>query len=440
MLRVATLTTKESQQSVEFAVSRLHTQLNAEMKCMINALRNIRGKRGNMATLRISKPDDTGEHWEVRYEVTNEHGRNTHPGNYTTSSYHRSGGDSVINGVIAHLPHALSMPSGRSYYANKTWARNVTLNGFTILIEKTKTRYRVMGKMVNKAVMIRAMAKVFFRAAQGGNFTELFNTLMTNLNVPDNVAYALENRVPYYFYKKAEGGYPMKVDVSLNVQMISEKKCALEISDGRWAEISVANLNSMINFYRHGNKKSSWKNLSPRKLWNKLYGKMPTELEEKVMIAFLEQNRTKDLVEKRARELMDSLAEQYPDRIAIKKIKDSTWMFVRGKIADWGLVDNKMKEGLQMVSTYVFGGHKDDISITLEGIGGFRGSICIDNLSSDSNVGDQFATRAIALMNDVITVGRVNTIKRYLPEASGYEIGQKKYRIDWNELQRMQEQ
>ena len=439
MLRVATLTIKELQQSVEFAASRLHIQLNAEMKCMINALRNIRGKRGNMPRLRIQKPDDTGEYWEVLYQVTNEQGRNINAGNYTTSSYHRSGGDSVINGIIANLPHAISIPTGRGYYGTRTWTRNVTLNGFTILIEKTKTRYRVMGKMVNKAVMLRAMAKVFFRAAQGGNFSELFNTLMANLNVPDNVAYALENRVPYYFYKRDEG-YPTRVNVSLNVQMISEKKCALEISDGRWAEISVANLNSMINFYRHTNRKSSWKNLSPRKLWNKLYGTMPTELEEKVMIAFLEQNRTKDLVEKRARELMDSLAEQYPDRIVIKKIKDSTWMFVRGKIADWGLVDNKMKEGLQMVSTYVFGGHKDDITMILEGIGGFRGSICIDNLSSDSNVGAQFATRAIALMNDVITVGRVNTIKRYLPEESGYKIGQKKYRIDWDELQRMQEQ
>tara|TARA_R100001443_G_scaffold85904_1_gene92567 strand:- start:352 stop:1563 length:1212 start_codon:yes stop_codon:yes gene_type:complete len=403
---------------------------------MINALRNIKGKRGNMPRLRIQKPDDTGTYWEVDYEVINECGRNTYPGNYSTSSYHRGGGDNVINGIIANLPQALSIPN-RGYYG--TWARNVTINGFTILIEKTKTRYRVLGKMVNKAVMLRAMAKVFFRAAQGGNVSELFNVLMTNLNVPDNVAYALENRVPYYFYKR-EGVYPMKVEVSLNVQMISEKKCALEISDGRWAEISVANLNSMINFYRHGNRKSSWKNLSPSKLWEKLYEKKPTKLEEKVMIAFLEQNRTKDLVEKRARELMDSLAEQYPDRIAIKKIKDSTWMFVRGKIADWGLVDNKMKEGLQMVSTYVFGGHKDEINLKLEGIGGFRGSICIDNLSSDSNVGDQFATRAIALMNDVITVGRVNTIKRYLPEESGYKIGQKKYRIDWNELQRMQEQ
>jgi len=404
---------------------------------MINALRNIRGKRGNMAKLRIQKPDDSGTYWEVDYEVTNELGRSTYPGSYSTSSYHRSGGDSVIAGIISNLPNALSIPTRRGYYGNEPWTRNVTLNGFTILIEKTKTRYRVMGKMVNKAVMLRAMAKVFFRAAQGGNFSELFNVLMANLNVPDNVAYALENRVPYHFYKKAEGGYPMKVDVSLNVQMISEKKCALEISDGRWAEISVANLNSMINFYRHSNKKSSWKNLSPRKLWNKLYGKMPTELEEKVMIAFLEQNRTKDLVEKRARELMDSLAEQYPDRIVIKTIDSSTWMFVRGKIADWGLQDNNVKQGLQMVSTYVFGGHKDDISIRLEGIGGFRGSICIDNLSSDSNLGDQFATRAIALMNDVITVRRVNTIKRYLPEASGYEIGQTKYRIDWDELQRM---
>ena len=412
---------------------------------MINALRNIKGKRGNMTRLQIQKPQDDGTYWEVEYELKDEYGQNIDHTTWTSSTYStRQGGDSVISGIMNIMPKILYLPTndrwGRRYGGERrtNFMRSLTVNGFTILIEKTKTRYKVMGKMVNKTVMMRAMAKVLFRAAQGGNVSELFNTLMANLNVPDNVAYALENRVPYNFFKKdTPNGYPLKVSVSLNVQMISEKKCALEISDGRWAEISVANLNSMINFYRHGNRKSSWKNLSPAKLWHKLYGTMPTELEEKVMIAFLEQNRTKDLVEKRARELMDSLSEQYPDRIAIKKIEDNTWMFVRGKIADWGLVDNKMKEGLQMVSTYVFGGHEDDINLKLEGIGAFRGSICIDNLSSDSNVGDQFATRAIALMNDVITIERVNTIKRYLPEAGGYEIGQTKYRIDWDELQRM---
>ena len=37
------------------------------------------------------------------------------------------------------------------------------------------------------------------------------------------------------------------------------------------------------------------------------------------MINFLKQNRQKDIVEKRAEELMKELSEQYPNRIKIRK-------------------------------------------------------------------------------------------------------------------------
>ena len=53
--------------------------------------------------------------------------------------------------------------------------------------------------------------------------------------------------------------------------------------------------------------------------------------------------------------------------------------------------------------------------------------MCIDNMAKGSSLGDQFAARALALLNDRFTVTIVNTIKRYL-KANANE-----YRIDDNE-------
>jgi len=63
--------------------------------------------------------------------------------------------------------------------------------------------------------------------------------------------------------------------------------------------------------------------------------------------------------------------------------------------------------------------------------GCWDGPICIDNLNDNSSVGDQFATRAIALMNDNIMLKRVHTLSRRLRDR---EINQEEIRIDFNAL------
>ena len=56
----------------------------------------------------------------------------------------------------------------------------------------------------------------------------------------------------------------------------------------------------------------------------------------------------------------------------------------------------------------------------------------IDNLSSGAAVGDQFAARAMAAMNDTMLVKLVSTVSRYLgPEQTE---GQTKVRLDWDAM------
>ena len=64
----------------------------------------------------------------------------------------------------------------------------------------------------------------------------------------------------------------------------------------------------------------------------------------------------------------------------------------------------------------------------------WKGPICIDNMSKGSPLGDQFAARALALLNDSFTITIVNTIKSYLTTEPN------KYRADFDEeMRRVQE-
>ena len=58
----------------------------------------------------------------------------------------------------------------------------------------------------------------------------------------------------------------------------------------------------------------------------------------------------------------------------------------------------------------------------------WKGPICIDNMAPDSPIGDQFGARALALLNDTMTIKIVNTIKRYLVTNKNIN------RIDLNEM------
>ena len=158
------------------------------------------------------------------------------------------------------------------------------------------------------------------------------------------------------------------------------------------------------------------------------------------MLAFLKQNRTRDLVEARAIELVNDLLMQYSSRLRAVWDGDTlTTIYVKGKHYDWKLTNNGYKTDIQMVSTFVWQpSYNEEAQATRikewqtacneidemeeplpyppkpENTCVWRGPICIDNMASGSPLGDQFAGRALSLLNDSFTITIVNTIKRYL--------------------------
>jgi hypothetical protein len=285
-----------------------------------------------------------------------------------------------------------------------------------LLFNKIGTRYHLMGEMQSKEIILTTISRVLYRSSFSNDKNDLYRYMLHHLRLPENVSYALENRAPFHWYKKG-----IRTDVRFNVKMIAEDECAMEISDGVWAPISVRNMNTYMNFYWKGKERGAWKHLSPKKLWFKLLKSDPSENQLNLMVNFLEQNRTDSIVEDRAASLLTELSEQYKDKIKVlwyeageNTKKRAKAIFVRGKLADWVITDNAFKSEIQAVSTFVFSTEAAYSGKHTFQKGYLGGPICIDNMTKNSSVGDQFAARAFALLNDSLTVGRVSTVRRYL--------------------------
>ena len=217
---------------------------------------------------------------------------------------------------------------------------------------------------------------------------------------------------------------------TVEVVMAIEDEFAIEISDGLWGTIGTKDLNTMCNSYMFNSKRGNWHELKPETLYERLIGKEPSESELKVMKEFLKQNRHGDIVEVRAMQLLKEVEIKYPNiKVKYDEENNPTVMYVRGKGYDWQIKPTRYKGGgTQDVQSFVWqkfpqlaynsagkalmdeeGNHIKVISG-----GTWSGPICIDNLQSGSSLGDQFVARALAFLNDTITVARVHTIKSYL--------------------------
>tara|TARA_Y100000004_G_scaffold48527_1_gene53458 strand:- start:316 stop:1470 length:1155 start_codon:yes stop_codon:yes gene_type:complete len=381
--------------------------------------------------LRIKKPDDSNDYYETNITCATHNFREI-----MTVNYIRSAKDPIQAGLEAFWKDIISpRKSVNAYYGfGYNFHHIVFIEGCPIVLSREGIRYQLNGKSYSLATICSALARITYKSCFEKNPETLLSGLYSTLNLPENVKYCLENRAPFHFFQNFE-----KQDVRLNVVQIDDKMLAMEISDGVWGEITPKQLDSYCNFYLHGKRRGSWKYLSPKSLYTRLMGREPTAAELKVMIAFLLQNRMQDIVDARALELVADMLIQHKGRLSAQYDDDGvlTNLFVRGRDYDWQLTNNRYKSGIQMVSTYVWQPvlevirNEDDISEIIEkkmSEPDWRGPICIDNMADGSPLGDQFAARALALLNDFHTIKIVNTIKRYLAAQPN------EYRIDNDDL------
>lgn len=330
-------------------------------------------------------------------------------------NYHR--GEPIIQEMKRTLQFAFGWGSRRNsvFWATPNEFKMAIVlpdcGNMAIMIEKGKTYYKLMNQRIKKKNLLFAISRYLYRSCFDKDGVSLLTYLMKMMVLPENVSYVLENRIPFWFFDMETR---QKVHCRLNAELIGTSEIAIEVSDSIWGTLSVEDVDTMVNYFYHNHTRSkTWRNASPKKLWTMTMGDKPSSAQLDLMKEFLIQNRTKDLIENRAKVLMASLEVKYPDRIKIIQVPESglTIMFVSGKLGDWAITsrDNGRSSATQKVGVYFY----DTISNVEQP--SFKGPICIDNIHTNSSLGDQFASRALALLNDKTTVKLIYTIGRYIP-------------------------
>tara|TARA_R110001606_G_scaffold392030_1_gene560609 strand:+ start:679 stop:1833 length:1155 start_codon:yes stop_codon:yes gene_type:complete len=377
--------------------------------------------------LTIDKPNDSRETFEP-VMVSSENLGELLTNNYVHNvSYDRRAKDPIHSGLVKFWRNLF--PSKRNYRRKLELHFEyekpflLYIEELPIALQRKRNRYFLNGKAESLSTICNALARVTFKAIRVKDSVSLMKTLMNTLLLPEDIKYCIENRAPFHFYESFT-----RVDVRLNVMQISETMMAIEVSDGVWGEISVRELTSFCTFFLHGKQMGKFQFMGVKRLYEKVMGSKPTEGQFIVMKAFLKQNRQQDIVEERALQLLSELNEQY-DRLLLINNEDGSpnRLYVKGKDYDWMLTDNEFKNDIQQVSTYVLQPiRQEDANLV------WKGPICIDNMASGSSLGDQFAGRAMALLNDTMTIKIVNTITRYLTTPPNT------HRMNFNEMQRVQ--
>ena len=308
----------------------------------------------------------------------------------------------------------------------------IHVKGFGILISRSSSRrYELNNIPLTINDILNNLTRVLLRSIYINNDAEghkqLWDYFHRCVKMPAELSYVLENRVPYKF---VDENNDVK-ECRLNVAQIGPQDFALELNDAFWYDISLKELRNFTNSYLKDSRRGQFYAVSPEELVFILNETRVSDAQAKVMKAFMTQNRQSDAVEKRAMELLKGLSDNY-ERISLIKfqtqenheIQDS--LLVRGKLTDWIIADNGMKRGFQDVSTYMVYSVEQGQSEThpliklnkLKGVDDnmllLRGPICIDNMMSGASKGDQYAARAMAVMNDHVLGTYVSTVRGHL--------------------------
>ena len=305
------------------------------------------------------------------------------------------------------------------------------VKGFGMLISRNSRRYELNNITLTINDILNNITRVLLRSIYINNDAEghkqLWDYFHRCVKMPAELSYVLENRVPYKFIDDND---ELKT-CRLNVAQIGPEDFALELNDAFWYDISLKDLRHFTNSYLKDNRRGKFYAISPEELVFILNETRVSDAQAKVMKAFMTQNRQSDAVEKRAMQLLKGLSDNYKQISVIKfrtdkKNEKQDALLVKGKVTDWIIADNCMKRGFQDVSTYMVyssentGTHeliklnklKSAENTNLQ----LRGPICIDNMMSGASKGDQYAARAMAVMNDHVLGTYVSTVRAHLEQ------------------------
>lgn len=345
--------------------------------------------------------------------------------------------ETVANGFKSLFTANLSSTNNR---------KNILLfdfNNFHISVKNAGGSVVLNGQTMTRTIAARHLAALCFQTKESSTREEVRDKFFKITSIPPDVNYAIINRAPYSFY--SNGKY---IKCRLNVEQISSKEIALEISEGVWGTLTIKQFLGYLSHYLHGTNRGSWAFTSPERLYERVMGKEGRESDIKVMESFLIQNRTRNLVNQRAEVLLKETLEKHGEKIKHYSLKKHTAttniLFVQGIENDWVIrwtSSNSDREGRQLVRTeYIETG-------LIELPTGFLSKnksygipdsaerddwygVCVDNLQTNSPQVDQAISRVLVCLNDKSAKQMVSTMRGIDPA---------KLRIDFDSFLQQEE-
>ena len=346
------------------------------------------------------------------------------------------------------------------------------------IIIKSKRSYYINGEKVSMKNLIAVFRNLITRWNTFETNDDVDEAILNYLEMPPEISYALINKIHYDFITESGG----KETTLLNIQATGNDSVAIELYTDMWIDFTYKEVLMFIRACKTGNNK--YGSVSYQELYHMQMGELLTTSEEKLVEAFLLQNRASNLVTKRSMELVNKLTKQFKN---IKKLQifgfspedrefgdeiQHRGLYIKGK-GRWAVFHSYSEEqhvlGRQNVSTSFIHHIVPPLNYTQELIKDMLqdnyytvynpvrlsqkftvkvgsnvltdgknlyyrgGNICIDQSDDSVSLGDQIASRAMVLLNDYNNIGTVSTLRGMEPNL-GYRNFEEQYEGDENEM------
>ncbi len=317
-------------------------------------------------------------------------------------------------------------------------------------VMKKKSTYFVNGDKISGANLNKLINFIFVKLNAYKDSDEIDDDIIKFQKIDPLITDTIINKLKYKYYSPSSNRFE---ETMLNMQIIGSDMVAFELYSDKWVPLDIKKAIQFIRSCNGGDNK--FFAIPFQELYRRATGKFLTSSEEKVVDAFLLQNRSSTLVTKRSMELVEKLS-SFPtiNRVEFyshgyrdkKEAVAEKGLHIRGKGASW-LVTHSHEEGKhvlgrQNVKTqhlvhlknlvklgrdggfafsigdksgrqiYSFN-EKSDIYSDDENYYMVGGNICIDQMDNDISLGDQIASRSLLLMSDKDNINKVSTLNGY---------------------------
>ena len=316
----------------------------------------------------------------------------------------------------------------------------------SFVVIKKKSTYYINGDKISGKNLNKLMNFIFVKLNAYKNEDEVDDDVIKFQEIDPLISDVIINKLKYQYYSPSSNKFE---ETLLNMQIIGKDTVAFELYSDKWIPLGFKEAIQFIRGCRGGDNK--FFAIPFQELYRRATGNFLTSSEEKVIDAFLLQNRSSTLVTKRSMELVEKLT-AFPaiNRVELFTKTSSGFdvkergLHIRGKGASW-IVTHQNKEGKhvlgrQNVKTQhmvhltelneavknngepyfvIFDSQgnrrytvSEDSMVYTDGENYFMlsGSICIDQMDYNISLGDQIASRSLLLMSDKDNINKVSTL------------------------------